>query len=124
MEAYEIRSKTVSVRPPKPNSRSHGHEVGVAVPNEMLDLCEQSYNAANEQRAKASGGYFEDTGVMAIVCRHDRVILFANLTTPGERRFYMLALLDKIFQELPASFIVGFLYDIACQLHRTMSKAG
>jgi hypothetical protein len=120
MEAYEIRAKSAS-------KRVHKHdlcvrEAGVAIPNEVLNLCKESYDAANEQCAKASGTYFEDTGIMAVVCRHDRIIFLANLTTPGERRFYMLALVDKIFQELPSYFIVGFLYDIACQFHRTMSK--
>jgi Kyakuja-Dileera-Zisupton transposase len=85
MEAYEIHSKMTPKGTPTPNLHSpHVHEIGVAIPNKELNLCGESYNAANEQHAKASGTFFEDTGIMALICHHDHIIFLANLTTPGE----------------------------------------
>jgi hypothetical protein len=98
------------------------HEEGVSVPNEILDLCEESFNAADERRVKSSKKRFDDTGIGAAVCRHDRIIWFTNMTEPGEQQYYMLVLLDKIFKELPERFTVGFLHDLACQFHRSMAK--
>jgi len=97
-------------------------EPGVLVANEVLDLCGESYQAADEKRSKSSKKLFDDTGIMALVCRHDRVLFWVNMTEAGEKQYYMLALLDKLFMELPSNLTVGFLYDIACQLHRSISK--
>jgi hypothetical protein len=54
------------------------------VPDEAIDECENSYDAADEKKAKADAKIFDDTGLMALVCRHDLPILFANIDTPGE----------------------------------------
>ncbi|EJD43483.1 hypothetical protein AURDEDRAFT_21243, partial [Auricularia subglabra TFB-10046 SS5] len=87
-----------------------------------LDECESSFLAAQEKVTKASKNYYVDTGLMALLCRHDRVLYLANLTTPGERQHYALALLLKLFQALPSDWNVGVLYDIACQLSRSIEK--
>jgi Kyakuja-Dileera-Zisupton transposase len=84
MEAYEIHSKMTLKGALRPNLHSPVHEIGIAVPNKMLDLCKEFYNVANEQHAKASRTYFEDTGIMALVCHHDCIIFLANLMMPGE----------------------------------------
>ncbi|KAF9514047.1 hypothetical protein BS47DRAFT_1372378 [Hydnum rufescens UP504] len=39
------------------------------------------------------------------------------MQTPGEAQYYALALLDELFK-------VGVLYDIGCQLHRSIVKVG
>ena len=41
------------------------------VPDEAVDACENSFEAADEKQAKAHGKRFDDTGLMALVCRHD-----------------------------------------------------
>ncbi|EIN05045.1 hypothetical protein PUNSTDRAFT_138226 [Punctularia strigosozonata HHB-11173 SS5] len=94
------------------------------VPNSVLDGCEASFKAADEEREKASTKFFDDTGLMAIMCRHDCVLWLANITTAGERQHYALALLHKYFQHIPTSYRVGVLYDIGCQLHRSCYKWG
>ncbi|KDQ07398.1 hypothetical protein BOTBODRAFT_120111, partial [Botryobasidium botryosum FD-172 SS1] len=66
--------------------------------------------------------FYTDTGLMALLCRHDCVLWLVNLTTPGERQHYVFALLFQLFQHPPPDWIVGFLYDIACQIHRSMVK--
>ncbi|EJD38988.1 hypothetical protein AURDEDRAFT_19055, partial [Auricularia subglabra TFB-10046 SS5] len=44
------------------------------------------------------------------------------LTSPGERQHYALALLRKLGEHLPVDWLVGVLYDIGCQLARSMAK--
>ncbi|EJD42054.1 hypothetical protein AURDEDRAFT_45402, partial [Auricularia subglabra TFB-10046 SS5] len=87
-----------------------------------LDECEQSFIAAQEKVTKASKNYYSDTGLMALLCRHDRVLWVVNLDSPGERQHYALALLRKLAQELPDDWNIGVLYDIACQLSRSIEK--
>lgn len=90
--------------------------------DEVLDECEESFLAAQEKVTKASKNYYADTGLMAILCRHDRVLYVANMTTPGERQHYALVLLRKVLEGLPQDWRVGVLYDIACQLSRSIEK--
>jgi hypothetical protein len=92
------------------------------VSSEVLDDCERSFTAAQESRTKASKSFFEDTGLMALLCRHDRVLFLANIQSVGEKQHYALALLNSLFQELPGDWVVGVLYDIGCQLHRSCEK--
>jgi hypothetical protein len=99
-------------------------EKGMHVPNSVLDACEASFVAADEKREKASTQFFSDTGIMALLCRHDRVLWLANMTSSGERRYYAIALLRRLFQDLPDQMTIGVLYDIGCQLHRSCVKWG
>ncbi|KIJ32566.1 hypothetical protein M422DRAFT_213744, partial [Sphaerobolus stellatus SS14] len=94
------------------------------LPDDVLDECERSFIAAQEATAKASGKYYVDTGLMALVCRHDRLLWIVNLTTPGEKQFYAFALINRLFREIPSHWRVGLLYDIGCQLERSMVKHG
>ena len=71
---------------------------------------------------KASKNYYADTGLMALLCRHDRVLWVVNMSTAGEKQYYALALLKRVMCELPHDWNVGVLYDIACQLSRSIEK--
>jgi hypothetical protein len=104
--------------------QTHTRPDSLPIAGEILDDCEKSFKAAQELRAKSSKSFFEDTGLMAMICRHDRVIFLANIQSVGEKQHYVLALLNALFQELPASWIVGVLYDIGCQLHRSYTNVG
>ncbi|EJD34005.1 hypothetical protein AURDEDRAFT_76544 [Auricularia subglabra TFB-10046 SS5] len=94
------------------------------VGDDVLDACEQSFIAAQESVTKASKNYYADTGLMALLCRHDRVLWIANMNTPGERQHFALALLRKLGTELPATWRIGVLYDIGCQVARSIEKWG
>ncbi|KAF9509326.1 hypothetical protein BS47DRAFT_1373527 [Hydnum rufescens UP504] len=59
---------------------------------------------------------------MAILCCHDIVLFWANMWTAGEKQFFALALLAAIMAELPSDWTLGFLYDIACQMHQSLIK--
>ncbi|KAJ7657014.1 hypothetical protein B0H17DRAFT_1146039 [Mycena rosella] len=92
------------------------------VPRSVLNECKSSFKAADDKREKASTKFFDDTGIMGILCRHDRVLWLVNMRTAGEKQYYVLVLLETLFQHLPANIRVGILYDIACQLHRSCVK--
>ena len=95
---------------------------GLGLPEHIYEGCKKRFFAADEDNKKGEISVFSDTGLMAMVCRHDRVLFVANLRDSGEKRYYALALLKRLFQELPASWTAGILYDIGCQLHRTITK--
>jgi Kyakuja-Dileera-Zisupton transposase len=139
VDAMEARVNVL--RPPKSQTRAgqkrKAHEVdddtsnpleddtvepGLDVPNSVLDGCEKSFIAADGDRIKASTQYFDDTGVMACLCRHDQPLYLANMRTAGEKQFYAFALMDALLRELPSHWRVGLLYDIACQIHRSLLK--
>ncbi|KDQ05460.1 hypothetical protein BOTBODRAFT_122795, partial [Botryobasidium botryosum FD-172 SS1] len=125
-----MEKKVEQARKPKPGNgkgkaKATGNEVvDLAISSAILDECERSFLAAQEKVAKASKSFYSDTGLMALLCRHDRVLWLVNVTTPGERQHYAFALLLELFRHLPPNWTVGLLYDIACQLHRSMIKHG
>ena len=94
------------------------------VPDEAIDACEKSYEAADGNRAKADAGTFDDTGLMALVCRHDIPLFFANVDTPGEQQKYAVALIEHVFSLLPDQTTVTVYYDVACVLARSLDSAG
>jgi hypothetical protein len=94
------------------------------VPRSALDGCESSFKAADDRRQKGSTQFFDTTAIMGLLCRHDRPLWLANMTSAGEKQHYVLALVDEFFQNVPTWFRIGILYDIGCQLHRTCLKWG
>ena len=44
------------------------------------------------------------------------------MTSAGERQYYALALIKVLFRHLPNNWTIGLLYDVACQLERSMRK--
>ncbi|KAG1900861.1 uncharacterized protein F5891DRAFT_1128391 [Suillus fuscotomentosus] len=98
------------------------YEEGMHVPVSVLNGCRESFVAADKKRERASTRFFTDTGLMALLCRHDRVLWLVNLTSAGEKQHYALALLDQLFKHIPPQMTVGLLYDIGCQLERSCRK--
>ncbi|KAH6910088.1 hypothetical protein BKA70DRAFT_1100641, partial [Coprinopsis sp. MPI-PUGE-AT-0042] len=63
---------------------------------------------------------YDDTGTMALCCRHDIPILVANIDTPGEQQKYAVALLRVLFSLLPPNATVIAFYDVGCVLERSL----
>jgi len=105
-------------------SQEPDFEPGMQVPAAVLDGCNDSFVAADERRIKASTLFFADTGLMALICRHDRVLWLVNMTSAGEKQHYALCLLQKLFNYIPDTMRIGILYDIGCQLDRSCRKYG
>ncbi|KAK7007314.1 hypothetical protein R3P38DRAFT_2553906 [Favolaschia claudopus] len=99
-------------------------EAQMRLPRSVLDGCESSFKAADERRQKASTARYRDTGLMALVCRHDRPLFVVNMHSAGEKQFYVVALLETLFQHLPADIRVGVLYDVVCTFERSCWKWG
>ncbi|KAF9514704.1 hypothetical protein BS47DRAFT_1372244 [Hydnum rufescens UP504] len=59
---------------------------------------------------------------MALLCRHDHPLVLVNLKTAGKKQFYALALISALMESIPNHWRVGVLYDIGCQMHRTLQK--
>ena len=100
--------------------KKSAHNRTSKVPEKGLHECRKSFEAADEKKAKTSGVKFDDTGLMALVCRHDIVILLVNVDTPGEQQKYPIALIEVLMSLLPEDATVGLLYDIACVLERSL----
>ncbi|KIK77681.1 hypothetical protein PAXRUDRAFT_17336 [Paxillus rubicundulus Ve08.2h10] len=58
------------------------------VPDEAINCCESSYEAADGKKQKATMDSFDDTGLMALICRHDVPLFFVNIDSPGEQQKY------------------------------------
>ncbi|TRM61986.1 hypothetical protein BD626DRAFT_404628 [Schizophyllum amplum] len=44
------------------------------------------------------------------------------MTSAGEKQYYVVALMDSFIAHLPLSWTIGFMYDIACQIHASAVK--
>lgn len=108
----EARINAARKKPP----RSYQREV----PEAALDECEKSYEAADEKKEKTQSVKFDDTGLMALVCRHDIILFLANVDTPGEQQKYSIALINHLFTHLPEQATVAVCYDIGCVLDRSL----
>jgi hypothetical protein len=117
---------------PPPKQAPNKHRVSPAAmedimeatgpPSSVLDTCKKTFEAADSRHQKASTQFFDDTESMAILCQHDRVLFVANMKSAGEKQFYALALIKALLKQLPLSVRFGILYDIGCQIHRSIVK--
>ncbi|KAJ7084729.1 hypothetical protein C8R44DRAFT_545575, partial [Mycena epipterygia] len=122
-EPQSKKSKTKTPSPAEETEDGYEHP-DLLLPRSVFDACEASFKAADEKRAKASTDFFDDTGLMALLCRHHRVLWLVNMQTRGEQQYYVIVLLETLFQHLPRDITVGILYDIACTLERSCRKWG
>ena len=91
-------------------------------PSRPTNPCEKSFTATDQNRNSPSADRYDDNGLMAMVCRHGRPLFLTNITTPGERQEYALALIEALFECLPDTATVLVLYDIGCILERSIHK--
>ncbi|KAG1765261.1 hypothetical protein EV702DRAFT_1182515 [Suillus placidus] len=57
-----------------------------------------------------------------MLCHHDCVLWLTNMTSAGEKQYYALTLIKKLFDYIPPEMTVSLLYDIGCQLHQSCLK--
>ncbi|KAG6807241.1 hypothetical protein H0H93_001813, partial [Arthromyces matolae] len=92
------------------------------VPDEAINECESSHTAGKGSNVKTNMDRFDDTGLMALVCRHDIPLFLANIDTPGEQQKYAIALLLHLFSFIPDAATVAALYDVGCVLDRSLKS--
>ncbi|KAJ7583707.1 hypothetical protein C8J56DRAFT_1005111 [Mycena floridula] len=91
-----MKEKVENIRPPKPVRHSQvqrdpeddGYDRKLCIPRSVL-------------RTKASTTFFADTGLMALLCRHDKVLC----------QYFAFTLLSTLFEHLPPFVRAGVLYD-------------
>ena len=103
---------TTCRKPPHPHDN--------AIPDSAIDKCEKSYEAADEKKEKMHGTKFDDTGLMALVCRHNIVLFLANVDMPGKQQKYGIVLIERLFSHLPPDATVVVFYNIGCILDRSL----
>lgn len=90
------------------------------MPDEAVNDCERSYEAANgDKKTATSTARYDDQGWMSLICRHDIPLFFANIDTPGEQQKYAIALILWLYKFLPPTATTFVLYDIGCVLDRS-----
>ncbi|KAJ7832793.1 hypothetical protein B0H14DRAFT_3711922, partial [Mycena olivaceomarginata] len=84
------------------------------IPQDALDACEESWDAANESKKKADPKQYDASSIFAMTCRHAQVLFLVDIDTPGERQEYIVACLDEIARLLPLTATILQAYDVAC----------
>ncbi|KAF8993326.1 hypothetical protein BDQ17DRAFT_1392690 [Cyathus striatus] len=86
----------------------------LVVPDEAVDKCKSAHMAGSGDNVKTDRDCFDDTGLMALVCRHDIPLFIVNIDTAGEQQKYSVALIEHLFGLMPNNATVSVLYDIGC----------
>lgn len=97
-EFVESCRQNANVQASRQNESNNILEPGMLVPVSVLNKCSNSFTSTDEKRQKASTQFFADTGLMAMLCRHDRVLWTANMTSAGKNQHYIFALLQMLFK--------------------------
>ncbi|KAJ7739076.1 hypothetical protein DFH07DRAFT_752302, partial [Mycena maculata] len=84
------------------------------MPQEVIDACQDSWDAANENKRKADPKRYDASGVFVMTCRHGQVLFLCNVDTPGEQQRYIIAMLEEVFALLPPEATVLQAYDVGC----------
>ncbi|KAJ7690799.1 hypothetical protein B0H16DRAFT_1752431 [Mycena metata] len=132
IDACFTQKKKKSQRdPPKFHHNTHFVPESVARQTEEYVEGVRQQQKKNTKRPKTTGcsylaptDFFEDTAVMALLCRHDRVLWVVNMHSAGEKQFNVVALMETLFQHLPHNIRVGLLYDVGCTFERSCRKWG
>ncbi|KAJ7142115.1 hypothetical protein C8R43DRAFT_892278 [Mycena crocata] len=84
------------------------------IPEEAIDACANSWDAANEKKKKVDPKRHDASGIFVVTCRHSQVLFLCNIDTPGEQQQYVIALLEEVLSHLPKEATVVQCYDVAC----------
>lgn len=106
MNEVKARMDAAKDRPPA--------KVKPAIPQEALDACESSWEAANEKKQKADPQRYDASGIFALTCRHSQVLFLCNIDTPGEQQQYIVAALEVVQEHLPPEATILQTYDVGC----------
>ncbi|KAJ6552137.1 hypothetical protein DFH09DRAFT_1281123 [Mycena vulgaris] len=103
-----VRERIVNARCGKPAT------VTPPIPQEAIDACEASWDAANEKKQKVDPKRHDASGVFVMTCRHSQVLFLCNIDTPGEQQQYIVALMEEVNTLLPPQATIVQAYDVGC----------
>ncbi|KAK7064632.1 hypothetical protein R3P38DRAFT_2492092 [Favolaschia claudopus] len=101
------RRIVIARKNPKANPKS-------LIAKEVVAMCEESWDAANEKKKKANPERYDASGIFVMTCRHGQVIFLCNIDTPGEQQRYIVAMVEELFTMLPKQATLMQAYDVAC----------
>ncbi|KAJ7251190.1 hypothetical protein B0H12DRAFT_1018806 [Mycena haematopus] len=100
-------------RAPRPNVR-------LPIPQDAIDECEATFEAANEKAQRGDPKRYDATGIFVMTCRHGQILFFCNIYTPGEQQRYIIASLEELARQLPSQATIFQAYDIGCVVDRSL----
>ncbi|EGG04331.1 uncharacterized protein MELLADRAFT_89479 [Melampsora larici-populina 98AG31] len=116
VKEIEIRYPTLFLHPTQVNKWENVHPSSA---DDTPDPCTQMHTAANDSRSAATWRACDDTGLLAMVCRHDHALAFVNIVQSGEKSYFAHSLTDWLLKQLDeADSKVLFLYDIGCNIEK------
>ncbi|EGF97133.1 uncharacterized protein MELLADRAFT_87766 [Melampsora larici-populina 98AG31] len=93
-----------------------------------FQACADQHTTANDTRGKGHWAGCDETGLMAMVCRHDHSLRFANIVKSGEKLHYSYSLIEWILNLTRNHGLtprrVGILYDIGCTMQAGIENRG
>jgi hypothetical protein len=92
-----------------------------SMPQEVIDACQESWDAANEKKRKVDPKRYDASGIFVMTCRHGQVIFLCNVDTPGEQQRYIVAMLEEVFTLLPPHATVLQAYDVGCVTEHSLN---
>ncbi|KAJ7723854.1 hypothetical protein DFH07DRAFT_759343 [Mycena maculata] len=92
------------------------------IPQAAVDACNQSWDAANENKKKADPKQYDSSGIFAMTCRHSQVLFLCDIDTPRERQEYIVACLEEVNSHLPPQATVLQAYDVGCVAYNSFNK--
>jgi hypothetical protein len=115
-EIYAVAQKMARA---KDNPRA---EATLPIPQEVIDGCESTFEAANEKNQKGESKKYNASGIFLMTCRHGQILFFCNIYTPGEQQRYIIASLTTLAEHLPPQATILQAYDIGCVVACSVNK--
>ncbi|KAJ7696295.1 hypothetical protein B0H17DRAFT_1131077 [Mycena rosella] len=85
-----------------------------SIPQEAIDACEASWDAANQKKRKVDPKRHDASSVFVMTCRHSQVLFLCNIDTPGEQQQYIVACLEEVKDLIPLHATIVQAYDVGC----------
>ncbi|KAJ7620659.1 hypothetical protein B0H17DRAFT_964712 [Mycena rosella] len=103
-----VRARIMNARSKKPRPMKP------SIPQETIDACEASWDAANEKKRKVDPKQHDASGVFVMTCRHSQVLFLCNIDMPGEQQQYIVACLEEVKDLIPLHAKIVQAYDVGC----------
>ncbi|KAJ6580419.1 hypothetical protein DFH09DRAFT_1076679 [Mycena vulgaris] len=91
------------------------------IPQEAIDACEASWDAANKKKQKVDPKRHNASGVFVMTCQHSQVLFLCNIDTPGEQQQYIVALMEEVNTLLPPQATIVQAYDVGCVTNHSLN---
>ncbi|KAF7334521.1 hypothetical protein MVEN_02281600 [Mycena venus] len=91
-----------------------------SIPQDAIDGCEATFEAANEKVQRGDPKWYDASGVFLMACRHGQILFFSNIYTLGEQQRYIVASIEELVRQLPPQATILQAYDIGCVVDHSL----